>query len=55
MSRNDWAFQEWFHGETLAPHGMIGQSWSAAGFLLAQASLTREVFPFALRTKVSDG
>jgi glycogen debranching enzyme len=31
-----WSFPEWFHGRTLRPAGMPGQSWSAAGFLLAQ-------------------
>jgi glycogen debranching enzyme len=30
-----WAFAEWLHGRTLAPRGMRGQSWNAAGFLLA--------------------
>ncbi len=28
-------FSEWLHGRTLAARGMPGQSWSAAGFLLA--------------------
>ena len=28
-------FSEWLHGKTLTPRGMPGQSWSAAGFLLA--------------------
>ncbi|MFL6600320.1 MAG: glycoside hydrolase 100 family protein [Steroidobacteraceae bacterium] len=32
----DWAFTEWLHGKTLAPRGMPGQSWNAAGFLLAE-------------------
>lgn len=31
----DWRFTEWFHGESLAPMGMAGQSWNAAAFLLA--------------------
>lgn len=34
---DDWAFNEWFHGENLRPGGMRGQSWNAAMFLLAQA------------------
>ena len=34
-----WRFTEWFHGRTLAPRGMPGQSWNAAGFLLAQRML----------------
>jgi glycogen debranching enzyme len=33
---DDWAFAEWLHGRTEAPRGMRGQSWNAAGFLLAQ-------------------
>ena len=39
----DWAFAEWLHGKTLAPRGMPGQSWNAAGFLMAEhAVLQRE-------------
>jgi hypothetical protein len=34
-----WRFTEWFHGQTLAPMGMAGQSWNAATFLLALRSL----------------
>ena len=34
-----WRFTEWFHGRTLAPMGMAGQSWNAATFLLAQRTL----------------
>jgi len=34
-----WRFTEWFHGRTLEPRGMPGQSWNAAGFLLAQRML----------------
>ena len=34
-----WRFTEWFHGRTLAPMGMAGQSWNAATFLLAQRAL----------------
>jgi len=36
---DDWRFTEWFHGRTLAPMGMAGQSWNAATFVLAQRSL----------------
>ena len=46
LRQGDWAFQEWFHGQNLAPHGMTGQSWSAAGFLLAQTATSAAVFPF---------
>ncbi|HSD36578.1 MAG TPA: glycoside hydrolase 100 family protein [Rhodocyclaceae bacterium] len=34
-----WRFTEWFHGKTLAPMGMAGQSWNAATFLLALRAL----------------
>jgi len=34
-----WRFTEWFHGRTLSPMGMAGQSWNAATFLLAQRGL----------------
>jgi glycogen debranching enzyme len=32
---DDWAFTEWLHGKTLSRHGMPGQSWNAAGYLIA--------------------
>lgn len=35
----DWRFTEWFHGETLQPMGMAGQSWNAATFVLALRTL----------------
>ena len=37
-------FIEWFHGLTGEPMGMVGQSWNAAAFLLADASLHEKVF-----------
>ncbi|MGA7801760.1 MAG: glycoside hydrolase 100 family protein [Gammaproteobacteria bacterium] len=37
----DWAFREWFHGRTGEPHGMTGQSWNAAMFLLAHRAVER--------------
>jgi glycogen debranching enzyme len=40
----DWRFTEWFHGRTLEPMGMPGQSWNAAAFLLAQQAVERKVF-----------
>jgi glycogen debranching enzyme len=36
---DDWRFTEWFHGATLAPMGMAGQSWNAAAYLLAQRAV----------------
>jgi glycogen debranching enzyme len=36
-----WRFTEWFHGRTLAPMGMAGQSWNAATYLLAWRQLNR--------------
>ncbi len=35
-SLDGWRFTEWFHGTTLEPMGMAGQSWNAATFLLAR-------------------
>ncbi|RYX94685.1 MAG: glycoside hydrolase [Comamonadaceae bacterium] len=35
----NWRFTEWFHGRTMAPMGMAGQSWNAAAFLLARRAL----------------
>jgi len=43
-SLNDWEFNEWLHGETGEPRGMVGQSWNAAMFLLARAALNRKIF-----------
>jgi hypothetical protein len=36
---DDWRFTEWFHGSSLEPMGMAGQSWNAATFLLARRAL----------------
>lgn len=38
-SLGEWRFTEWFHGRTLAPCGMAGQSWNAATFLMASKML----------------
>lgn len=38
---DEWRFTEWFHGKTLAPNGMEGQSWNAATFLLAHQAVER--------------
>ena len=37
--RDGWRFTEWFHGRTMAPQGMAGQSWNAAAFLIAHRTL----------------
>jgi len=37
---DDWAFNEWLHGQTLVPAGMPGQSWNAATFLWADHAVT---------------
>jgi glycogen debranching enzyme len=36
---DDWAFAEWLQGKTLSCHGMRGQSWNAAGFLIAHQAV----------------
>ena len=36
---DDWRFTEWFHGGTLVPKGMAGQSWNAAAFLMAREAV----------------
>jgi glycogen debranching enzyme len=36
---DDWSFTEWLHGKRLSPHGMPGQSWNAAAFLMAYDTL----------------
>ncbi|MBX3619100.1 MAG: glycoside hydrolase [Rhizobacter sp.] len=38
-SLDGWRFTEWFHGRSLQPMGMAGQSWNAAAFLLARGAL----------------
>jgi glycogen debranching enzyme len=35
----EWRFTEWFHGRTLEPMGMAGQSWNAAAFLCAEQAV----------------
>ena len=35
----EWRFTEWFHGESLQPMGMPGQTWNAATFLSALRAL----------------
>ena len=42
----NWAFAEWLHGRTLAPRGMPGQSWNAAGFLIAECAVQARESPF---------
>jgi len=43
------AQDEWRHGRTLAPHGMPGQSWNAAGYLMAEHSVVHRVNPLEMR------
>lgn len=38
----DWRFSEWLHGRDYELSGMAGQSWNAAMFLLADATLRRD-------------
>src|SRR5574337_84105 len=45
-AQHGWRFTEWFHGRTLEPLGMAGQSWNAATFLLAKRALDGGAFPF---------
>ena len=40
----EWRFTEWFHGRSLEPCGMSGQSWNAATFLIALRALETGVF-----------
>ncbi len=47
-AHDDWRFTEWFHGKSLAPMGMAGQSWNAAAFLMASQAV-RGVAPSAAR------
>ena len=42
----NWAFSEWLHGKTLTARGMPGQSWNAAGFLLAESVVAGNANPF---------
>jgi hypothetical protein len=44
-AQHGWRFTEWFHGRTLEPRGMAGQSWNAATFLLARRALEGGGFP----------
>lgn len=42
-SLDNWRFTEWFHGQTLQPMGMAGQSWNAAVFLMAQRAVNPDI------------
>jgi hypothetical protein len=44
-SLDNWRFTEWFHGQTMQPLGMAGQSWNAATFLMAQRAVEGEARP----------
>ncbi len=44
----NWSFTEWLHGKTLAPRGMPGQSWNAAGFLLAECAVLQRASPLGV-------
>lgn len=44
--RDGWRFTEWFDGCTGAAHGMAGQSWNAAMFLLARYVWSNAPFLF---------
>jgi hypothetical protein len=45
---DDWAFNEWLHGQSLEPMGMPGQSWNAAAFLMADHAV-RQTPPVGLQ------
>jgi glycogen debranching enzyme len=45
-ARDDWAFNEWFHGRTAQPMGMPGQSWNAAAYIMAYEALAMRPSPF---------
>ncbi len=45
-SLGNWRFTEWFHGATLEPMGMAGQSWNAATFLTARQAIETGRLPF---------
>lgn len=41
-SLHNWAFTEWLHGTKGTPHGMPGQSWNAAAFLMAERAVAEK-------------
>ena len=38
----NWSFAEWLHGTKATPHGMPGQSWNAAAFLMAESAVAQK-------------
>ena len=50
-----WRFTEWFHGKTLEPMGVAGQSWNAATFLLVRQALETGVRRCSWRTGAMPG
>lgn len=47
--QSNWRFTEWLHGTTLSPRGMAGQSWNAAGYLLAAYVVNRSAHLLTFR------
>jgi hypothetical protein len=47
----NWDFAEWLHGRTFAPRGMPGQSWNAAGFLIAENAVLRRANPLGMAAR----
>lgn len=41
----DGAFNEWHHGETFEPMGVVGQAWTAGMYLFAQECVSRSEVP----------
>jgi glycogen debranching enzyme len=44
----NWRFTEWLHGKTLKARGMPGQSWNAAGYLIAHHAVATLRNPLAI-------
>lgn len=42
----DWEFNEWLHGQTLAAQGMADQAWSAGMYVFAHEAVQRRSVPF---------
>jgi glycogen debranching enzyme len=40
--KNEWEFNEWFHGQSGRPMGYAGQSWSAAMYLFAENAVKNQ-------------
>ncbi len=43
-AKNNWEFNEWFHGSSVKPMGIAKQSWNAATYIMARQVINKNKF-----------